>query len=177
MPSDHRVFHVITSLQKAAEFHELAELGTSPVPACEKCAGCKDCTFRRTRLSREDQEVVNQIEASLKVDGITGQMSGTYPWKPCVARMRSNFQQALKIQSSVEQHMVKAGTHSGFVEEVEKSIADGRVPDDQRRGDGRVARSRPLRDCLRGGKARQSVDTNESGVELGVKECGGKASP
>ena len=127
VPDNHGIFHVVTSLEKAAEFHELAELGTTPVPACERCAGCTDCTFRRTRLSREDQEVVNRIEASLQVDEITGQMSGTYPWKPCVERMRSNLRQAMKIQTSVEQHMVKAGTHSGFVEEVEKSIVDGRV--------------------------------------------------
>ena len=71
--------------------------------------------------------MVNRIEASLRVDEITGQMSGTYPWKPCVERMRSNLRQAEKIQTQVEQHMLKAGTHAGFIEEVEKSIADGRV--------------------------------------------------
>ena len=79
VPDGSQVFHVVTSHGRAAEFHELAELGTTPKPACERCAGCADCTFRRKRLSREDQEVVSRIEASLQVDELTGVMSGAYP--------------------------------------------------------------------------------------------------
>ena len=71
--------------------------------------------------------MVSRIEASLQVDELTGVMSGAYPWKPCVQRMRSNWKQAEKIQSSIERHMLAAGTHSDFVEEVQKSITDGRV--------------------------------------------------
>ena len=127
VPEECQSFNIVTTLGRAAEFHELAELGTTPAPACERCAGCTDCTFRRKKLSREDQEVVSRIEASLKVDKVTGVMSGVYPWKPCVARMRSNAKQAEKIQSSMERHMITAETHEGFVAEVEKSIRDGRV--------------------------------------------------
>ena len=127
IPDGGQVFHVVTSHGKAAEFHELAELGTTPKPACERCSGCVECTFRRKKLSREDQEVVSRIEASLQVDEVTGIMSGTYPWKPCVGRMRSNRGQAEKIQASIERHMLVAGTHADFVEEVQKSITDGRV--------------------------------------------------
>ena len=127
VPEGHQTFHVVTSHGRAAEFHELAELGTTPTPACEKCSGCVKCTFRRKKLSREDQEVVSRIEASLQVDKVTGIMSGTYPWKPCVARMRSNRKQAEKIQSSMERHMLRSGTHADFVLEVQKSIEDGRV--------------------------------------------------
>ena len=127
VPVGSQVFHVVTSHGKAAEFHELAELGTTPKPACERCSGCAECTFRRKKLSREDQAVVSRIEASLQVDEVTGIMSGTYPWKPCVGRMRSNLGQAEKIQTSIERHMLTAGTHADFVEEVKKSIADGRV--------------------------------------------------
>ena len=122
-----KYFHVVTSHGRAAEFHELAELGTTPKPACEKCSGCAECTFRRKKLSREDQEVVSRIEASLQVDEVTGIMSGKYPWKPCVGRMRSNRGQAEKIQASIERHMLSVGTHKDFVEEVQKSIEDGRV--------------------------------------------------
>ena len=127
VPVGGQVFHVVTSHGQAAEFHELAELGTTPKPACERCTGCTECTFRRKKLSREDQAVVSRIEASLQVDGVTGIMSGVYPWKPCVSRMRSNHGQAEKVQASIERHMLTAGTHADFVEEVEKSIADGRV--------------------------------------------------
>ena len=114
VPNGSQVFHVVTSHGRAAEFHELAELGTTPKPACERCAGCADCTFRRKRLSREDQEVVSRIEASMQVDELTGVMSGAYPWKPCVARMRSNLRQAEKIQTSIERHMLTAGDSFGL---------------------------------------------------------------
>ena len=127
VPDGSQVFHIVTSHGRAAEFHELAELGTTPKPACEKCSGCAECTFRRKKLSREDQEVVSRIEASLQVDEVTGVMSGSYPWKPCVGRMRSNKGQAEKIQASIERHMLSVGTHKDFVEEVQKSIQDGRV--------------------------------------------------
>ena len=126
-PPGSQVFHVVTSHGQAAEFHELAELGTTPKPACERCSGCKECTFRRKKLSREDQAVVSRVEASLQVDEVSGIMTGAYPWKPCVARMRSNRDQAVKVQTSIERHMLTAGTHSDFVEEVRKSITDGRV--------------------------------------------------
>ena len=81
----------------------------------------------RKQLSHEDQEVVNRIEASLQVDDVMGVMTSTYPWKPCASRMKSNRRQAEKIQESIERHMVRAGTHLGFVKEVEKSITEGRV--------------------------------------------------
>ena len=63
----------------------------------------------------------------MKVDSVTGTISCVYPWKPCVGRMRCNRLQAQKIQESVERHMLTAGTHQDFVEEVQKSIDDGRV--------------------------------------------------
>ena len=71
--------------------------------------------FRRKKLSREEQEVVSRVEETMKVDNITGIINCVYPWKPCVRRMRSNRQQALKIQESMEWHMVSAGTHLEFV--------------------------------------------------------------
>ena len=127
VPDSAHVFHVVTLHGHAAEFHELAELGATPTPACVKCVGCTDCTFRCKKLSREDQEVVNRIEASLEINEVTGVMTGSYPWKPCASRMRSNLKQATKIQESIERHMLVTGSHAEFTEEVEKSIRDGRV--------------------------------------------------
>ena len=124
-PRPHQIFHV--SATHATEFQELNELGTTPAPACSRCQGCPDCTFRRKRLSQEDQEVVARVEASMKVDDISGTISCVYPWKPCVSRMRDNRGQAKKIQESVERHMLANGTHGDFVEEVQKSIEEGKV--------------------------------------------------
>ena len=70
----------------AAEFQELNELGTMPAPACIKYSSCADCTFRRKRLSREDQAVVSRIGETRQVDQVSGTISCKYPWKPCVRR-------------------------------------------------------------------------------------------
>ena len=126
-PSLYNVFHIASALTPGAEFSELNELGTSPAPVCGRCAGCEDCTFRRKRLSPDDQAVVARMEASMEVDGITGVISGRYPWKPCVDRMCDNSRQAVAVQSSIEKHMLKTGTFSDYVEEMQKAIDEGKV--------------------------------------------------
>ena len=122
--TDSRTFHIATKLGPVVKFHELDELGTSPTPTCQHCTGCADCTFRRKRLSREDQEVVARIEAAMKIDGVTGTIREKYPWKPSVV---DNSKQAQTVQRSMERHMIAASTHAGFVEEMDKSIAEGKV--------------------------------------------------
>ena len=126
-PSLYNVFHIASALTPGDEFSELNELGTSPAPVCRRCVGCKDCTFRRKRLSPEDQAVVARIEASMEVDEITGVIRGKYPWKPCVDRMCDNSRQAVAVQSSIEKHMLKTGTFSDYVEEMQKAIEEGKV--------------------------------------------------
>ena len=118
-----RVFH----LREFTEFQELNELGTSPPPVCLKCLGCRDCTFRRKRLSPEDQEVVMRVEREMNVDSVTGRITAAYPWKNCVKRMMDNRRQAQKVQESMERHMREAGTHGDYMKEMEKSLAEGKV--------------------------------------------------
>ena len=117
------VFH----LQEFREFQELNELGMSPPPVCLKCQGCRDYTFRRKRLSPEDQDVVMRVEREMSVDSVTGRITAAYPWKNCVKRMMDNRRQAQKVQESMERHMIDSGTHEDYVKEMEKSLAEGKV--------------------------------------------------
>ena len=123
----HHTFHIASTISSLDRFHELEELGTTPAPVCVRCEGCSDCTFRRQRLSREDQEVVSRIEASMHIDEVTSTISAQYPWKPCIMRMTSNARQAAKVQASIERHMVKVGTFRDYVEEMNKAITEGKV--------------------------------------------------
>ena len=77
------VFHIA----QHREFQELEELGTAPPPVCLKCRGCRDCTFRRRRLSPEEQEVVSRVEKEMQVDSVSGIITAKYPWKNCVRRI------------------------------------------------------------------------------------------
>ena len=74
----------VSTFKSSPSFTELNELGTSPPPVCLKCRGCRDCTFRRKRLSPEDQEVVMRVEREMKVDSVSGKITAAYPWKNCV---------------------------------------------------------------------------------------------
>ena len=116
-------FHI----QTAIDFQERDELGTKPTPVCMKCRGCRDCTFRHRRLTPAEQEVVAKVERGMEVDSVAGIITATYPWKKCAERLLDNRQQAQRIQESMERHMVALGTHAGFVEEMLKSVVDGKV--------------------------------------------------
>ena len=85
-----QVYH----LQVVPKFHELEELGVAPPLVCLKCQGCRDCTFRRRRLSPGEQEVVARVEREMHMDKITGTITASYPWKNCVRRMVDNRRQA-----------------------------------------------------------------------------------
>ena len=114
-------------IQGVKEFHELEELGTAPPPVCLRCKGCRECTFRRRKLTPEEQEVVARVESEMQVDSISGVITACYPWKNCVRRMVDNRRQAQKVQETMEQHMIVAGTHQGYVDEMNKSISEGKV--------------------------------------------------
>ena len=118
-----RVYHI----QSQQEFQELDELGTAPPPVCLKCKGCRDCTFRRRKLTPDEQEVVSRVEQEMKVDSLTGVITAKYPWKKCVRRMVENRRQAQRVQETMEKHMCEVGTHRSYVEEMKKAIAEGKV--------------------------------------------------
>ena len=63
----------------------------------------------------------------MKVDDISGIITAKYPWKPCVRRMVDNRRQAVRVQSTMEEHMCKVGTHTAYVEEMLKSVKEGKV--------------------------------------------------
>ena len=109
------------------DFQQLEELGTTPAPVCLRCRGCRDCTFRRRRLTPSEQEVVARVEKGMKIDSVAGIITAEYPWKKCADRMLDNRLQAQRIQETMERHMVSLGTHQGFVEEMNKAVRDGKV--------------------------------------------------
>ena len=109
------------------QFHEVEELGSTPDPVCSACAGCKDCTNRRRKLTEEEQEVLRRLEEGLSVDPDSGKIEATYPWKPCVRLMADNIHQARRVQTQIENNMRKKGTLEGFRAELLRSAEEGTV--------------------------------------------------
>ena len=71
--------------------------------------------------------MVSRVEREMKVDSLTGQVTAAYPWRNCVRRMVENRRQAQRVQENMERHMLDVGTFAGYVAEMNKSIAEGKV--------------------------------------------------
>ena len=61
-------------------------------------------------MSEEDRETLDRVEQELTLED--GVLTGSYPWKPCVEKMRSNREQVVKVQERIEARAVKDGAHS-----------------------------------------------------------------
>lgn len=117
---------LLSALQIQPEgFDELNELVSRPPPACSSCQNCGTCRHRRQGMSEEYRITLERVEKDMTLKG--GQLSGSYPWKPCAERMRSNRDQVLKVQERIEARAVKDGTHEELVEEMEKAIREGSI--------------------------------------------------
>ena len=51
-------------------------------------------------------------------DPATGRILASYPWKPCMARMKDNRAQVEKLQARTEASMICDGTHEEYLVEM-----------------------------------------------------------
>lgn len=117
---------LLSALQNQPEgFDELNELVSRPPPACSSCKNCSTCRHRLQGMSEENRETLERVETEMTLS--KGQLTGSYPWKPCAERMRSNREQVLKVQKRIEARAMKDGTHEQLVKEMEKAIEEGSV--------------------------------------------------
>ena len=76
-------------------------------------------------MSEENRMTLERVEKEMTLKN--GQLTGAYPWKPCVKKMRNNRDQVLKVQERIETRAMKDGTHEQLIEEMEKAIKEGSV--------------------------------------------------
>ena len=124
-PSWGQVFHMSALGKAAGAAMGWEDLEPQVPPLCSACRGCRECKFRREKCSTEDQEVLDRVEKEMELQG--NHLVGTYPWRKCSEKMRSNREQALTIQAKVEARQIKAGSHTMFQDEVRKAIEAGSV--------------------------------------------------
>jgi hypothetical protein len=111
------------SLTPLPPFWEAEELGARPRPQCPAHQNCHGCKYALEHLSTREREVVARMEAGITVK--EGRVSVSYPWLPCVSRLKDNSLQARAIQTSVEKSLIKRGLHKKFNEEMEKALEQG----------------------------------------------------
>ena len=74
-------------------------------------------------MSEEDRETLDRVEQELTLEN--GVLTGSYPWKPCLEKMRSNREQVVKVQERIEARAVKDGTHSQLQDKIRKALKEG----------------------------------------------------
>ena len=92
---------------RVPEFFDAEDLGVAPAKACKRCRGCQDCSFRNTMMSREKELVVQQMEDQLQFDEENSRVTVAYLWTDSVYKLSDNFQQATRMQTSVERRLLK----------------------------------------------------------------------
>ena len=125
LPPLGQAFH-IGGLGRAVEnFLGVEELEADILPLCQACRGCQDCRFRREGCTSEEKEVLELVEEEMTLKD--GKLTASYPWKPCVMKMRNNRQQVLKIQEKIEARNLSNGSQGEYIKEMEKATAEGTV--------------------------------------------------
>ena len=106
-------------------FQEAEEMGYSPPPMCQGCKECRECEGRRTKMSKEEREVFEQVEREMVLIPEEQILQGRYPWKPCAEKMRDNLHQVTKIQAAIEKRQIRDGKHVSYNEEFRKMVERG----------------------------------------------------
>ena len=126
-PPKVQVFLLDGGDQPPLNFTETEELGYTPPPMCPKCQGCSTCSFRRTKLSAEEREVLAQVEKEMVLDPMKNRLTAKYPWKACIFKMRCNKEQTRKVQEAIEKRQVKDGSRGRYLAELDKMIQLGTI--------------------------------------------------
>ena len=69
--------------------------------------------------------MLERVDKEMVLEGTV--LTGSYPWKHCAERMKSNRQQVLKIQGKTEERMLKEGTYQAYQDEFRKAVDAGTV--------------------------------------------------
>ena len=124
-PHQATVFNIQVSSPQGVGFQEAEEMGYSPPPMCQGCKSCRVCEEKRTKISRDDRLVLERVEREMVLIPDKKILEAKYPWKPCAAKMRDNYGQAVKVQAAVEKRQVRDQRHADYVEEFEKLVEKG----------------------------------------------------
>ena len=78
------------------------------------------------------------------------------------------------VQESMERHMLDAGTHADYVQEMEKSLSEGKVRRLSQQEMAELAWTTALHNNLRRREAGKSVDEDQGRRQFGHEKCQGK---
>ena len=103
-----------------SNFLETKSLGVLPPKRCLKCKGCNECTNKALRRSRKDQEELELLRNSIKIEN--GELVVNYPFikDPCL--LPYNKGQVIKMATKLESRLDKEGLLDTYNIEFQKYL-------------------------------------------------------
>jgi hypothetical protein len=105
------------------DFISAEALGTDMPRRCKSCNNCKECAFRATTLTAQENHEYKIILDNLKYDPVARRWSTTYPFVVSPTILRDNYGQAAACLRSLEAQLMKRGRLAEF-DQAFKEIID-----------------------------------------------------
>ena len=100
------------------DFYTLDDLGIEPAKKCPSCKGCKDCSWRGQKLSKQEAFELDYIEKCVEIQN--GKFQVKFPFLVDPKELADNYHQVIKIAESEERKLEKEGNMSKFNELFQK---------------------------------------------------------
>ena len=107
------------------DFLSAESLGVELPRRCRACQGCKECTYKATHLSWQENAELRVIEEGLSLDPVDKKWTSSYPYKKDPAVLPDNYNQAVGIMKSLERRLTKNNRLEEFNEEFSKTVERG----------------------------------------------------
>ena len=100
------------------DFYTLDDLGIEPARRCSSCKGCKDCSWRGQKLSKQEAFELDYIEKCVEIQD--GKFQVKFPFLVDPKELADNYYQVVKIAESEERKLEREGRMSDFNELFQK---------------------------------------------------------
>ena len=110
---------------KTADFITTEGLGVDNPRRCPACTSCKECCFKATHLSWQENKELKIIEEGLELDTAAKKWICSYPYKIDPSVLTDNYNQACAVLSSLEKRLKKRNKLSEFDAQFQEAVQRG----------------------------------------------------
>ena len=96
-------------INRLPNFLEAEELATEIPRRCERCVGCKQCSFQTQEMNRKQQEELRLMKKNVVHDADKRCVRVTYPIIGDVSKLRDNRYQVVRMAERYEKKLLKDG--------------------------------------------------------------------
>ena len=106
-------------------FLEAEELATEIPRRCDRCAGCKRCSFESQELNKKEQEELRLLRENMTHDAENKCVRVSYPIIGDISKLRDNRYQVVKMAAGLERKLIKSGHLAAYNEQFQDYIERG----------------------------------------------------